>query len=164
MSCNFLVSNFFCCIALLYWNKWRQYWMWWNIEVARCKDTSATRVVAHPILWRLAMPVYNCQAILVHLSLAHRVVAFRINIGQYLSRNVWIHHNTRSVTFLRCDARKIINTNANVNCAAITTIKLKYILGKYWFYSRKIDKISINNKNINIFFIIILKITVFFYT
>lgn len=153
MSRNFLVSNFF--VALLYFTGTSDA----SIECDEILKSRVAKIQAQRALscilfyggWQCQFTIVK-STIHVHLSLAHRVVAFRINIGQYLSRNVWIRHNTRSVTFLRCDARKIINRNANVNCAAVTTIKLKYILGKYWFYSRKIDKISINNKNINIFF------------
>lgn len=75
--------------------------MRWNIEVTYtlvCEDTSATYIVRfRNSILRRQRHVYSCQAIFVYRSSC--VVAFGINIGQYLLRKCL---NSSKYT-LRCD-------------------------------------------------------------
>lgn len=95
-------------------NEWRGYRMQWNIEVAysRCNIHTYN---AYSILWR-QRHVYTRQAILVYRSALRRVVAFGINIGQYLSRAERL--NSSKYAFAAPpwhDTWKIANTNVQLS-------------------------------------------------
>jgi len=92
------------------WNKWCGYWAQWNIEVSRALVATYN---AYSVLWR-QRHVYSCQTILAYRSMLRRVVAFGINIGQYLSHGMFEFIKICIQQRLCNDAWKVADTKAQL--------------------------------------------------